>query len=222
MLTREQLKQLEQFCRSSGASYYEVQVELVDHMAEIVEHQIAEGADFERAFTQMKKQFPSVSMRKIVGAKEKFLLKSYLRLFAGCWWSFFTWPKLLILVSLYALIWLISPYMSSKDMVFIGHNLVALYGGIHIWVNKNLVRKNLDEAKHKLLSIRITYYIGAIIAALMLLQFYLLWWNETTAIIIAPLLNYFYPLFLLLVVSFYHTQVIFHQNLRQQFRNAFN
>ncbi|KYP13075.1 hypothetical protein [Flavihumibacter sp. CACIAM 22H1] len=221
MLSAEQLNRLKSYCRSAGAPYYEVQVELVDHMAAMMEHQLAEGVNFEQAFAAVKKQFPAESLQQIVRAKEKVLLLSYLRLFIGCWKAFFTWPKLLILVSLYAFTWLITPYMNARDMVFIGHQLVALYGGMYLWAHKDIVRKNRQQAQHRMLSFRITYYTGGVMAFLLLLLLYLYSWNEATALFLAPLLKYFYPLFLLLVVSFYHVQVVFHQNLRQQFRHAF-
>jgi hypothetical protein len=223
MLTNEQIQQLKQYCLKSGVPYYEVQVELVDHMAEWMEARLqTPGASFEKVFPELKFAFSPKVLRQIQTEKEKHILRAYLQLLNESWLAFFTWPKILVLICLYLFMWLIGPYIKTDELILVGISLINLYGAGVFMANNDIVKKNRDEQKAKLLSVRVSYYVTIGLALLVILQYYLFWWNESTALLLASALKWVYPLFVLLMASFYHTQVNFHKKLRERYQQAFN
>lgn len=222
MLNTDQLNQIDSYCKKAGVAYFEVKVELIDHMVEWMEaRQTATGISFEEALADMKTIFSPAVLKQIQTEKEKLLLNAYLRLLKENWLSFFNWPKILVLICLYLFMWLVGPYIKADQLIFVGISLINLYGAGLFMANNDIVKKNWDDQKEKLLSVRVSYYVTSGLTLLVILQYYLFWWNESTASLLAPALKWWYPLYVLLMVSFYHTQVRFHQKLRNRYRQAF-
>ncbi len=102
MLTEEQIERLFYFCTSNGVLYYDVQVELVDHMANAVE--IEMQADpiltFEKAIGKVYRNFGYSGFENLVNEKEKMAEKQIKRLFWKLFKSHFGWPKVLFFLLL--------------------------------------------------------------------------------------------------------------------------
>ncbi|KAI9434536.1 hypothetical protein F5148DRAFT_1295158 [Russula earlei] len=67
-----QIDRLVSYCAAQGIRYYDVQLELVDHMAEWIEHAMEEQQlSFEEAFLQMQAAFTQEELQLILKSKKK-------------------------------------------------------------------------------------------------------------------------------------------------------
>ncbi len=141
-ITQEETKQLFQFCRKHYVYHYDVQIELVDHLASSIEEQWIENPilDFNKALKNSFKKFGVYGFSKIKTQKEKELKKKYNRLLWHFMLDYYRWPKVLstfvFTLGLFLLfqitnhfIWLIVAYSS---LLFIG---IILY---HFFMLKKL------------------------------------------------------------------------------------
>lgn len=97
MLTTDQIKSLFQFCEKHFVKYYDVQVELVDHLANAIELEIAKDPkiSFERALEKVHDSFGIMGFAPLVAAKEKMAEKQSRKLFLRLFMDQFKWPKIL-------------------------------------------------------------------------------------------------------------------------------
>ncbi|MEO7120213.1 MAG: hypothetical protein ABIY62_03915, partial [Ginsengibacter sp.] len=94
MLTSEQIEYLFTFCRKHSVYYYDVQVELVDHLANAVEEEMTNDPkiSFEKALDKVHRSFGYSGFAPLVAEKQKYAAKQSRKLF---WKSFrrqFGWP----------------------------------------------------------------------------------------------------------------------------------
>lgn len=102
MLTSEQIESLFTFCRKHYVYYYDVQVELVDHLANAIESEMESDPriSFEKALEKVHKSFGIMGFATVVAEKEKMVLKQGRKLFWSTIKEQFTWPKVLLFFSL--------------------------------------------------------------------------------------------------------------------------
>jgi hypothetical protein len=101
-ITPEQTKQLFQFCRQHQVYHYDVQIELVDHLAWAIEEQWEENPElsFDSAVKQSFEKFGENGFRKIYETRKKELNKKYSRLHLQYFYKFFRLPNILMTVVL--------------------------------------------------------------------------------------------------------------------------
>jgi hypothetical protein len=87
MLTKEQIDYLFDFCKAQGVKYYDVQVELVDHLANAIEKELAQHSDwsFQKALDVVFASFGYVNFKPLVREKQKAIQAYCWRL----WGAFF-------------------------------------------------------------------------------------------------------------------------------------
>ena len=102
MLTDGQIQQLFAFCESKRVQYYDVQVELVDHLAIAIETRMQENPDlsFEKALELTYQDFGIFGFSKIVSAKELAVMERQRHFFYTTVKGHFKWPKLVLLLLL--------------------------------------------------------------------------------------------------------------------------
>jgi hypothetical protein len=102
MLTAGQIQQLFAFCASKQVQYYDVQVELVDHLANAIELRMQEdpGLSFEKALELTYQDFGIFGFSKIVSAKELSVMERQRHFFYTTVKGHFKWPKLVLLLLL--------------------------------------------------------------------------------------------------------------------------
>lgn len=102
MLTAGQIQQLFAFCESKRVQYYDVQVELVDHLANAIEIRMQNdpGLSFEKALELTYQDFGIFGFSKIVSAKEQAVMERQCQFFYATVKAHFTWPKLVLLLLL--------------------------------------------------------------------------------------------------------------------------
>ena len=103
MLTKEQIDYLCDFCQARGVPYYDMQLELVDHLASAIEKELADhpGWSFQQAVDMVYASFGGDGFAPLVREKRK-AAKIYRR---RLWWSAFreqlTWPWVWVTVGIF-------------------------------------------------------------------------------------------------------------------------
>ncbi len=94
MLTKEQIDYLFDFCQANGVVCYDVQVELVDHLANAIEKEVAEHPDwsFQKALDVVFVSFGSQKFAPLVAEKYKAARLYCWRLFWSVFVKQIAWP----------------------------------------------------------------------------------------------------------------------------------
>jgi hypothetical protein len=97
MLTREQIRHLFSFCEKHFVKYYDVQVELVDHLANAIEAEMQADrkTTFERALEKVYRSFGVMGFASVVAEKQRMTEKQSRKLFFRLFKEQFKWPKIL-------------------------------------------------------------------------------------------------------------------------------
>lgn len=127
-LTQKQIEELFELCYYRSVNYYEIQIELVDHMAAAIENLWETNPEmpYEEAMYMIDEQFGgNLGFASIKEAKEKALRKKYWRLlwkFAGDYYKF---PKIMITIML--TLTLYTAFYFSENDQWITVSLVVLF-----------------------------------------------------------------------------------------------
>jgi len=122
-ITIEETNQLFKFCRDHYVYHYDLQVELVDHLASSIEEQWESNPElsFEKALYNTFKRFGVTGFSKIKEQKQKELARRYNILLWKYLLEFYRWPKMLmtlagtmilftLLKMVNSIVWVIVPY----------------------------------------------------------------------------------------------------------------
>jgi hypothetical protein len=99
-LTPEQINDLFSFCEEQDVFHYDLQLELVDHLAAAIEQKWTENPKltYDKALWAVFDQFGISGFRKIRKAKEKELRKKYSRVLWQYIGEFFKLPKIILTI----------------------------------------------------------------------------------------------------------------------------
>lgn len=124
-LTTEQTQFIAGYSYSVGIKYYDVELEIVDHIAQWVENEMnTNHSTFDEAYEKMKEEFPKEDLLKIVKEKKKYIERKVSRMIEKEFISFFTLPKLSLTAML--LVFAITfPYLNSIFQIISG-TVIAL------------------------------------------------------------------------------------------------
>lgn len=97
-LNQEQIQALFRFCEKKSVRYYDLQVELVDHLAERIEEEMMadQQLSFEAALEKVYKGFGLFGFAHIVQDKERALRRQHNKTWMKEVSKFFTIPKILL------------------------------------------------------------------------------------------------------------------------------
>ena len=122
-ITTEETNRLFKFCRDHYVYHYDLQVELVDHLASSIEEQWESNPElsFEKALYNTFKRFGVTGFSKIKEQKQKELARRYNILLWKYLLEFYRWPKMLmtlagtmilftLLKMVNSIVWVIVPY----------------------------------------------------------------------------------------------------------------
>jgi hypothetical protein len=126
-LTQEQIQQLYTFTRQHFVEYYDVQTELVDHLANDIEQIWLEqpNLSFENARDISFKKFGVFGFMDVVESRSKALNKKYWKLIWGIFKNYFKLPQLLTTLAIFSVI-----YMSFK--IIPNHQWIYIFIGVVI------------------------------------------------------------------------------------------
>jgi len=127
-LTLEQIDELFVFCRKHYVPEYDLQVELVDHLASAIEDQWKINPDipFPVARINSFDQFGIFGFSKIKSQKEKELRLKYRRLLLKFTLEFYRLPKILLTFALTILLFSIFHLANDIIWVSIGYSILAI------------------------------------------------------------------------------------------------
>lgn len=102
-LTATQIEQLYTFTRQHYVEWYDLQSELVDHLANAIETQWQENPKltFDEVLNKEFKKFGVFGFMDVVEERQKFLAKKYNRLIWSYYREFFKLPKIILTVALF-------------------------------------------------------------------------------------------------------------------------
>jgi hypothetical protein len=150
-LTPEQIDRLYQFTRQHYVEWYDLQTELVDHMANAIEAQWQEHPklSFEEALQKEFKKFGVFGFMDVVEKRQAALNKKYNGIIWKHFKAFFTIPKIILTATLVAVTFAllnVSLYKSEVVLGAFGIIILSFYGAIIYFTNKN---KKPNSATHK-------------------------------------------------------------------------
>lgn len=132
MLTEEQIQHLYKFCVRHYVRYYDVQVELVDHLANSIEERMAANptCSFERALNDVYRGFGIMGFSKVVFERTSAESKKYNTRNFQIFKSYFTVPKIVLTLLIY--LSLCTPVFLSNnpEMVYLIYCLATMVFGI--------------------------------------------------------------------------------------------
>jgi hypothetical protein len=125
-ITEDQIQELYKFTRQHFVEHFDVQTELVDHLANDIEEIWKEKPtiSFEQARDISFKKFGVFGFMDVVEARSKSLERKYFKLIWRVFKAFFTIPKLLITSAIFLLIFAAFKTFST-EIVFIAIGLAA-------------------------------------------------------------------------------------------------
>ncbi|MES2374402.1 MAG: hypothetical protein V4557_17630 [Bacteroidota bacterium] len=114
MLTKEQVDRLFDFCKRHYVDYYDVQVELVDHLANAIEEKMAsnEQVNFEEALDSVYAGFGINGFSGIVASRTTIMRKHCRKLQWKMFLSYFTWPKAAMTICLFVVLFFLGRLLS--------------------------------------------------------------------------------------------------------------
>lgn len=154
-LSPEQIEDLFAFCEEQNVKHYDLQLELVDHLAAAIEQKWKEKPklSYDTALLAVFGQFGASGFRKIRKAKEKELRKKYSRVLWQYIGEFFKLPKIILTIA--ATLSLFSIFRISENNLDTYLLLLAVYLIfliILLGLNKEKYQINLIKGKSFLLN----------------------------------------------------------------------
>lgn len=101
-LSKAQIIELFAFCKKKGVKHYDLQIELVDHLASAIEQKWEENPELTlaEAIPAAYKQFGIYGFSKFQEIKEKALRKKYTRLLWQYFGEFYRLPKIIMTIAI--------------------------------------------------------------------------------------------------------------------------
>lgn len=144
-LTKEQIENLYAFTKKHGVKYFDLQTELVDHIANDIEHiwHLNPKLTFEQARYKATIKFGIYGFSGFVNKREKALNKKYWRLFGKFFREFFTIPKIVLTFFLIASTYIFFEISPKKNTFLFGglfgiSGLFILYA-IFLSINRRII-----------------------------------------------------------------------------------
>lgn len=122
-LSNEQIKHLFAFTKKKLVRYYDLQAELVDHLAERIEEEMkaAPQLSFENALAKVYAQFGIFGFAKIVQEKEAEVLRSARKLWFKELFQLFSWPKIILVIAIFMVFYQLSIWLPLQPLkIFAG------------------------------------------------------------------------------------------------------
>lgn len=154
MLTHEQIEQLFSFCKKHFVRYYDVQVELVDHLANAIEEKMAadKKLSFETALDRVFAGFGIKGFGEVVNSRTQSLFKHYRKVKRQIFISYFTWPKAAMTLCLFLILSLLKKLLTVDQQAYF---IAVLFLGLWLF-ELSVVRQVRHLRKKQSLPLLIT------------------------------------------------------------------
>jgi hypothetical protein len=162
-LTENHIEELYKFTRQHYVEHYDVQTELVDHLANDIEQISKENSSlsFEKARDKSFKKFGVFGFMNVVDAKQKQLSKRYYKILWTLMKEWFTVPKIIISASIFMVFYILMSLNIDNDYLSILMLLLAL---VDVFLAQKLstkAKKRFKENRKKYLLEDMIFRVGA-------------------------------------------------------------
>ncbi|PZP46026.1 MAG: hypothetical protein DI598_12630 [Pseudopedobacter saltans] len=149
-LSSEQIQQLFQFCEKHCVRYYDVQVELVDHLASAIETEMSNNPNitFEDCLQKEYKSFGATGFAKYLNQQGSSIEKKLYRLKMRKLISFLTIPKIILTISILIIVLYLSlsiqNFQTSITTLYAVAIFFRIFMMIKLYFGKKEIRKPLS------------------------------------------------------------------------------
>lgn len=118
-LTSEEIEKLYDFCYEHDVDEFEIQSELVDHLASDIEHQWLNEPDrsFDKSLQKAFASFGEKGFSEVVKKRKQAFRRQYQRLFAAFFLSFFKLPRIIASCSLLFVVYFALRITGNREVV---------------------------------------------------------------------------------------------------------
>lgn len=166
MLTQDQIQLLYKFCEKHYVNQYDLQTELVDHLANAIEEKMQQNSklSFEQALHEVFKGFGIFGFAKVVAERAKALDTEYRKEYWQIFKAYFTIPKIALTFLIFSILSILSFFFYSPVLIMLYALGFSIFGGwTEFFLKKNYKKpvKSLLCYRHieKFYSIVFAYWI---------------------------------------------------------------
>jgi len=220
-LNPDQIQEMFTFCYKKNVKEYEIQAELVDHLASSIETLQEEQSNicFQDALNHAYAKFGSIGFNELVKSKKRAFRHQYDRLFLKFLITFFRLPRIILTLALILVLFTLIRIVEPTKII-ITYAIVALFS-FHIWHSKSLgipklgIKSFLLENYFNQLKSRATNLIYGFYFFFLLFIVYFpsqetVWFDFLISSLLALIFIYYYNL------MFYMTKLV-KQHFQEQF-----
>lgn len=154
-LNEIQIIELFAYCRKQNIPHYDLQIEIVDHLAAIIESrwELEPDLTFRIILEQVKNEFDTYGFSHLKLSRKKSLCKKYNRMFRNYVFEFFKLPKVILTLAIvFSLIITFNSLLDSLFIIylFLGFNILTILVYIDLFPDK--FRIGMIQGKHFLIS----------------------------------------------------------------------
>ncbi len=117
MLTHEQIQYLDQFCEQKGVHYYDLRMELTDHLAASIENKISENPalSFDTALMAVHHSFGKNGFSNLVEERRAVLTQARKKAYWENIRHYFEWPRILLSTALLVAAFIPTLFITAAD-----------------------------------------------------------------------------------------------------------
>ncbi len=225
-LSKEQYSLVSDYCRKTGKQFYDVELELTDHMVNYIEERLTEPSLFPTLFDAIKKEFNSSVFESIIKEKSNAIKSNIKQQLQAELLQFLTLPKIAVTFLLAAaVIWLDQNHSIDKIATSFIH-LINLLNITYSFGKGKQANANIREKKRTLLSMTIIriYHVAFIVPTIfyLFISFGVIF--EITGNyyqFIYKMALYLLPFVILLNLAWQQVYIRAQFKIRKQYPNAF-
>lgn len=150
-LTTQQIDQLYTFTRKHYVEWYDLQSELVDHLANAIENEWQENPNltFDEALNKEFDKFGVFGFMNVVEEKQKFLGKKYRKLIWKYYKDYFRLPKVILTIALICGVYIFVSFFESPETVFMAAFISMLIVSFVLFLKTKKELKQKDKQTGK-------------------------------------------------------------------------
>ena len=229
MLTEKQIQSLFTFCEKHFVKYYDVQVELVDHLANAVELEMQNDPklSFEKAVEKIHRSFGVMGFAPLVAQKQSAAEKQSRKLFWRLFKAQFGWPGILTFFMLSIVLFTIFSLNASLITAFLVVCVIICWPILLIGIFR--LYRGVSRTGKKFVSINFSWISSLLFIPIYTINFSNIFrefkdesiFNYTPQHILIPVVSIFLSLYLLVIIAVWQTLASVKKNLYQTYPEVF-
>ena len=224
-LTSEQYQLVSQYCKKSGKYFYDVEIELTDHMVNYIEDRMNDSTEFNYLFEQIKTQFNKVTIHQIIQEKSKAIEQQLKQQLTKELFQYLSFPKIALSLLLVAgVIWL----DQNKNIDKIAGTFIHILNLLNLTYSfgkGKTANDNIREKTKSLLSMKIirAYHLIFILPTIfyLLISLGIVFEITNGNQLINQLALYLLPVVILFNLAWQQVYINAQLKIRQSYPNAF-